>query len=331
MMRKHTKSFVNRNDIKIWLNNQKGPIDSAINRNKFIDNIITGAETGEFMVTEWNNDDFIITIALNNLYSLHGLPNSKKFLTIYEDSTGSIYRGELSIITPDQDTSAFNQVDLPDIINNYNRGFYGTLSYVNFYDYEFAKKQFGGSIKVYESNWGARVALGEDCVHWYHLHIDYDLTTGEILDYYTNDLGCLSCPPTSLCDELDPVFGGGGGLGLDSIAFSVNRKVEMFREMKPYSMFIFFGQYIVKGVKYPYSLPNPPGYFTDVSYIDHNLEVLQGTTLPNFCTLEHYFIHAENMGTVTVKCNLWVTVNYPNQYNLKREIPGVHIFNISQF
>jgi len=106
-MRKHDKFFVSKKDIKIWLSNQKGLEDSAINRNKFIDNIIADVETGALLASEWGEEGYIISVELKNVHSLHELPDSKKILVVFEDSSGSITRGELGIVTPEADTAGF--------------------------------------------------------------------------------------------------------------------------------------------------------------------------------------------------------------------------------
>ena len=335
-MRKHTKSFVTQKDITTWLSNQKGPEDSAINRNKFISTIINDVETGAFMASEWGDDGFILSVELNNVHSLHEAVNSKKYLVVYEDSSGSIYRGELSLVTPEQDTTSFSQADLPNIINNYNIGFYGTLQYVNFYDYQFAKKQFAGRLKFYEGSWGARVALGENCTHWYLLHIEYNLNTGEVLDYFTVDLGCLTCPPNSLCDEFDGFGGGGGQLDQnEKVDTSVRVKMVGWLDISGYNNWEISSIWEIRGTR---NRINPSlSRYTNIDYGDLNdLYFLPGQIVitPNHyyyfyiqSQIAHSHINADGAtGTGTIQ---YICV-YPNQNpsngdNIK-VVPGYHVF-----
>lgn len=136
---------------------------------------------------------------------------------------------------------------------------------MNFYDYEFAKMQFAGALKLYEASWGERVAFGDHCTHWYLLHIEYDLTTGEILDYYTIDLGCLTCAPNSLCDELDG-FGGGGGVleQIEKVDKLVGIKMIEMNEIPGYNSWEISSTWRLRGTK---NRTNPAlNRYTNIDY-----------------------------------------------------------------
>ena len=332
LMRKRTKSLVNKNDIKIWLNSQKGPEDSAISRNKFINNIIADVETGEFTASEWGEEEFIIIVALNQLHSIHESSHSKKYLVLFEDSAGTIYRGELGIITPEQDTAGFSQKDIPNIIINNNIGFYGTLQYVNFYDYQFAKKQFAGAIKSYEGSWGARVALGDGCTHWYLLHIDYDLTTGEILDYYTLDLGCLSCAPNSLCDELDG-FGGGGGVleQIEKVDTVVTRTMVSMVEIPGYNVWEILSDWRIRGTRNKH---NPSlNRYTNIDFLNKSGVIRPpGQIVITHTHLYYFFIQSQSVttsiyaGGASGTGKIQYNCIYPNQSGRQATYTGIHTF-----
>ncbi len=268
--RENTESQVTTYEIVEWLQAQKGPEDSSENRNKFISDIISNLAFDNLIAEEWAEEEFIISIPVGGHLSMHEDENSLTYLVIFEDEEGHISRGELAIVNNYNEPIESPQVGLRDLYLNNNTGieYNGKIKLVTFQDYEFSETTFeGGELRESESYHGERIALDGDCLHWFWVHYEFDLTTGEILDYFIVDLGCLNCPPNALCDQLTEINGEANGGGASQPAPRTRSHKIMMREFHydgDFETFKFYENYSITGI--PGNNPSQSQFISVVDY-----------------------------------------------------------------
>lgn len=331
--RTNTSSNVNLSDVQAWLLAQKGHEDSSTNRNRYIDNIYNSLNISQIQIDEWSDEEFILSIPIDPSITRHKIDGrSKVCLVLFENNEGEIRNGEIAIITNSDGSPVEEYVKFRDLyLNDVKYGYSGKLALVTLQDFKFFEKVFvDGQLSQSESTYGRDFNPSENCINYYLLHIDYNLITGEIIDDYVIDLGCLSCAPNSLCDEIIPI--GPGGIATQPGTTTTVHTVEMFGDHVPagYNNWKVTARYTVRGWR---NINNRAlSIFSTVDYNNGSAEPqwIAGTQTI-FSTSYYYFVihsltHSENVMPSTANCTMQCILRYPNQGNMTLPRAGYHIF-----
>ncbi|MEO6670360.1 MAG: hypothetical protein ABIN36_12840 [Ferruginibacter sp.] len=323
--RNNTKSTLSPEKILDWLNKQTK--SEASNRNKFISDIQKYLDFTKLASQEWGDEEFMVSVPITSHVSRHcDGDRSTSYLVLFEDSKGGIRNGELAIATKDSGAIEGNQTILKDLYLKNDIGFYGTLKLVTFQDYKFLEQKFEGNLKYSESAYGRHNFTGEPCIHWYILHVEYYVGTGEIIDWYTIDLGCTACPPNAFCGQFNDYFDESGGGGGPSQANT--QTVNMFGEHAPpgYNDYDVSATYTIQGVR---NNPRSTSTFTAVTLNPNSTSTTYtaGTGTYywfNLSLLSNNEVINNLLGTAT--CTMDCSLTYFNQGNTVKVKSGYHIF-----
>jgi prepilin-type processing-associated H-X9-DG protein len=267
-------------------------------------------------VENWSANELFIYLPILAHISIHDSSlNSKTYLICFLDSSAQIRRGEVAIVDFMNESTGISLKEL--YLNQKNNiqtfsSFNGKLKLLTFHDYKFIEKKFiNGNLEYIELNYGKRINSEENCIHWYHLHIDYDLSTGEVLDWNIIDLGCLPCAPNSLCDEIVDIGGGGES---EQIIRTSDHKVKMFGQHSGYDIYDVFATWRIRGTVGVIPSLNR---FTNISFVDGSVAAIFGAGIP----IGHYFeilsfTTSTGISPVSARANLNCFIRYWNCSNI---------------
>lgn len=141
------------------------------------------------------------------------------------------------------------------------------------------------------------------------------------MDYYTINLGCLTCAPNSLCDELDG-FGGGGGVleQIEKVDKLVAVKMYSLPEVSNYSSWEIFSIWRLRGT---INRVNPSlSRYTNIDYGELNaLHFLPGAIVITPSYYYYFYIQSQTThsyvsdGGATGTGIIQYHCVYPNQYS----------------
>lgn len=317
-------SSVNEPEVNDWLEKQKDVYNNTPEIDSFIENVASNLNFEKIMKEDYGDGEYIISIPVSGHLSMHD--KSEKtltFLVVFEDNNGEIRRGELALF--DDDNNSIDSLSMYDLyLDNPLSDDEYSVKLVSLQDYMFVDKTMSKEhLKIYNSYYGKAVMDKDNCMHWYWLHVDYNTSTGELLDFFIVDLGCLSCPPNALCSSLDG--GGGGGVSTSEIDQNTLKP-----EMCSYSFgnykARFYTEYVLSGIR------NPNPSLSTFYGIDYN--GTSSTLTPNHAMLpnsRYYYIptyqrNNEICQATSVIGNINVVLRFPNIDNNDILIQGTHEF-----
>jgi hypothetical protein len=189
-----------------WLNDQKG--DSTPIKNDVINRLIETMDYENSYVEILDEDQNILIIPLNeNFVSNNNVEcEPVNYLWFIEDEDGKIKRGNILQYIP-SDKQSYPSLPVNTFYNYFHDGelasdgTYAFLSIGDIYQYEFTVVD---NLVSSGTAMNGTYNVDEGCIHYVLVHwVIY--ADGHIEADWIEDLGCLSCPPNQLCDELETI------------------------------------------------------------------------------------------------------------------------------
>lgn len=195
-----------------WLETQKN--EKIPGRNETIEKLIRSAVFDKAFSEKLEKEETLVVIPLDENFTSKNNSEQVKlnYLILVCNNDAVIRRGNIVQYIagnqkefaekPQTNISSIIQGKVPEEDGTYA---FITLSDLNQYEFTYKERQLVSGKSIQFSG------EGQDCIHlwWVHyiVYADGHIEVAEVID-----LGCSNCPSNQLCDELEPIGGGGPGI-----------------------------------------------------------------------------------------------------------------------